>query len=104
MEDFYRSQFRLPHALYEQLRASAQQEGRSINAEVVARLQHSFASNQQDQPVTAGLVKDMLAEMRATMNDDLARAERELRQYVEDALKKFESDALKRSFTSSRRK
>jgi len=42
MEDTHRSQFRLPHSLYEQLTSAAQQEGRSLNAEIVARLQRSF--------------------------------------------------------------
>lgn len=42
MEELYRSQFRLPWALYEQLKERAEVEGRSLNAEVVKRLEASF--------------------------------------------------------------
>ncbi|KAF0812885.1 hypothetical protein IGB42_02729 [Andreprevotia sp. IGB-42] len=38
----YRSQFRLPWALYETLKAAADKENRSLNREVVVRLQESF--------------------------------------------------------------
>lgn len=42
MEDIYRSQFRLPYSLYEQLKESADANHRSVNAELVARLEKSF--------------------------------------------------------------
>ena len=45
MEDLYRSQFRLPYALFEQLKAAADKSGRSVNAEVVARLADSFVES-----------------------------------------------------------
>lgn len=42
MEDTFRSQFRLPYPLYEKLKAVAEESNRSLNAEIVARLQQSF--------------------------------------------------------------
>lgn len=42
MEEIYRSQFRLPYALYEQLKGAADLNHRSVNAELVARLEQSF--------------------------------------------------------------
>lgn len=42
MEEIYRSQFRLPYSLYEQIKASADANHRSVNAELVARLEASF--------------------------------------------------------------
>ncbi len=39
MEEIYRSQFRLPYSLYEQLKASADKNRRSVNAELIARLE-----------------------------------------------------------------
>ncbi|MFX6258380.1 Arc family DNA-binding protein, partial [Acinetobacter baumannii] len=39
MEDTYRSQFRLPYALYELLKAAADANKRSVNAELVSRLE-----------------------------------------------------------------
>ena len=42
MDDLYRSQFRLPYPLYEKLKAHADKSGRSVNAELVARLEQSF--------------------------------------------------------------
>lgn len=42
MDEIYRSQFRLPQSLYECLKKSADSNHRSVNAELVARLEHSF--------------------------------------------------------------
>ncbi|MGQ7814578.1 Arc family DNA-binding protein [Metapseudomonas furukawaii] len=44
MDDIYRSQFRLPYPLYEQLKQAADDNRRSVNAELVARLTESFGS------------------------------------------------------------
>lgn len=41
-QDTYRSQFRLPYPLYEDLKKAADHNHRSLNAEIVARLQQSF--------------------------------------------------------------
>lgn len=40
--DYFRSQFRLPNELYERLKAEAERGGRSLNGEIVARLEASF--------------------------------------------------------------
>lgn len=42
MEEIYRSQFRLPYSLYELLKASADENRRSVNAELIARLESTF--------------------------------------------------------------
>lgn len=42
MNDTYRSQFRLPFDLADKLRDAAEASGRSMNAEIVARLEASF--------------------------------------------------------------
>ncbi len=42
MEDLYRSQFRLPYSLYEHLKEAADRNHRSVNAELVARLESTF--------------------------------------------------------------
>jgi hypothetical protein len=42
MEEIYRSQFRMPQELYEQLKVAADGNKRSVNAELVARLEESF--------------------------------------------------------------
>jgi len=42
MEEIYRSQFRLPYSLYESLKKSADANRRSVNAELIARLEESF--------------------------------------------------------------
>jgi hypothetical protein len=41
-KDTYRSQFRMPQQLFEKLKAAADQNKRSVNAELVARLEASF--------------------------------------------------------------
>lgn len=48
MQEIFRSQFRLPHSLYEKLKASAESSNRSLNAEIVARLEESFAGRASD--------------------------------------------------------
>lgn len=40
--DQFRSQFRLPGKLYDLLKEAAEKNGRSLNAEIVARLEASF--------------------------------------------------------------
>jgi hypothetical protein len=42
MKDSYRSQFRLPWPLYHQLNESATKNQRSLNAELVARLESTY--------------------------------------------------------------
>lgn len=49
MEDTFRSQFRLPYPLYEKLKAVAEQSNRSLNAEIVARLQSSFQRDESEE-------------------------------------------------------
>lgn len=56
MEEIYRSQFRLPYSLYEQLKASADKNRRSVNAELIARLEESLWS-QPDEPKDKPLFK-----------------------------------------------
>lgn len=41
-QDMYRSQFRLPYPLYEELKKAAEHNHRSLNAELVSRLQSTF--------------------------------------------------------------
>lgn len=55
MEDIYRSQFRLPYSLYEQLKESADNNHRSVNAELVARLEESFS------PDMTGFIRTKIA-------------------------------------------
>nr|WP_163503965.1 Arc family DNA-binding protein [Halomonas socia] len=48
VQDIFRSQFRLPYPLYEDLKKAADDNHRSLNAEIVARLEQSFADEQGD--------------------------------------------------------
>lgn len=50
MSEIYRSQFRLPFKLFEKLKAEAGKAGRSVNAELVGRLERSLteSSNELD--------------------------------------------------------
>ncbi len=61
MEDIYRSQFRLPYSLYESLKEAADANRRSVNAELVARLEASFdAQDRPDPHMTFHIDKDRL--------------------------------------------
>lgn len=46
-DDIYRSQFRLPYRLYETLKKAAEQSHRSLNAEIVARLEASLDEDRE---------------------------------------------------------
>lgn len=46
MQEIFRSQFRLPVDLADKLRASAEASGRSMNAEIVARLEETITRQQ----------------------------------------------------------
>lgn len=71
MEEIYRSQFRLPYSLYEHLKASAEKNRRSVNAELIARLEETCAIDVALECVapgasvtgTAGLLMDMHAQL-----------------------------------------
>jgi hypothetical protein len=47
MEDTYRSQFRLPQDLYLKLKEAADSNRRSLNAELIARLEPTFPESLQ---------------------------------------------------------
>lgn len=48
MTNIYRSQFRMPFSLFEKLKAEAGKAGRSVNAELVGRLERSLTDSSND--------------------------------------------------------
>lgn len=70
-EDIYRSQFRLPMSLYENLKKATEENGRSLNAELVSRLEQSFEAGDDDALVNS-----------------LRRLHKESQQKVEELLRK----------------
>ena len=48
MSNIYRSQFRMPFSLFEKLKAEAGRAGRSVNAELVGRLERSLTDSSND--------------------------------------------------------
>lgn len=61
MEEIFRSQFRLPAGLADKLRAAAEANNRSMNAEIVARLEQSF-SPETSQPASFGYAVNQMLE------------------------------------------
>lgn len=49
-DDFIKTALRLPKAVHASIQSAATQSGRSMNAEIIARLERSFA----DEPLRAG--------------------------------------------------
>lgn len=79
MEDLYRSQFRLPWSLYEQLKREAEAAGRSLNAEVVQRLETSlqvdtFLSKPVNDPASQAAVLEVTQLVRQLDVVDLLEA------------------------------
>lgn len=64
MQETFRSQFRLPQDLADRLRDAAEASGRSMNAEVVSRLEQTFGEAE-------------LSEQTAALAADLAKAKRD---------------------------
>lgn len=109
-EDIYRSQFRLPYSLYELLKASADENHRSVNAELVARLESTFKKmdvvrhylglplaepENDDPPETStpsskGVSKERLL---STVGDAVTEKENFLLSAMLDALRKIEDPA-----------
>lgn len=78
-DDTYRSQFRLPYELYEQLKKSSKDNHRSLNAEIVDRLQESL------EPAEARTVKLDEETRRELLTQLLAEfAEEGLRRMLEE--------------------
>ncbi len=55
---------RMPEGMRDRIRAAAEENNRSMNAEVVARLQKSFDTFSVDRHVVATIAKDLVAELR----------------------------------------
>ena len=69
IDDQHRSQFRIPYSLYEQLKASAEANKRSLNAEIVLRLEASFRT--AGDPLSASQLKRLLDERDARMIEEI---------------------------------
>jgi len=77
MNEIYRSQFRLPYSLYESLKEAADSNRRSVNAELVARLEASISVYDAIQQVAPGcpiseagqLILDLSSERNEAMED-----------------------------------
>lgn len=67
MKNEFRSQFRLPGNLYDRLKEAAETNGRSLNAEIVVRLQESF------QPDVREALRQMLDEQTEVLLAEFRR-------------------------------
>lgn len=76
MNDLFRSQFRLPQELADQLRRAAESSGRSMNAEVVARLESTFAASTATPAADLSQTVQELQSLQqlGTLNYELQRA------------------------------
>lgn len=77
-KEMFRSQFRLPQSLYEKLKAAAEKNRRSVNAELVARLEESFTS------ISSPSLKSKLGHVLVTNFDDIF--ERAIREVMQNSL------------------
>lgn len=68
MKNEFRSQFRLPGNLYDRLKEAAENNGRSLNAEIVVRLEASFGPDAQ------ALLKQLLDEQTELLLAEFRRA------------------------------
>lgn len=73
MEDIVRSQLRVPFALHEQLRQSAERSGRSLNAEIIYRLSESLKSIPSVQSSVNPKVDDLVGRLSNPAHQDELR-------------------------------
>ncbi|MDH0157362.1 Arc family DNA-binding protein [Stutzerimonas stutzeri] len=95
MEDIYRSQFRLPYSLYESLKEAADANRRSVNAELVARLEASFDSqNRPDPQMTFHIDKDRLLADHGKPKSASGKASEAAQDDLEDILRDIISNTI----------
>lgn len=95
MEDIYRSQFRLPYSLYESLKEAADANRRSVNAELVARLEASFdLLDTTDRKMTFHIEKDRLLADHGKPKSASGKAGGAGQDELEDALRDIISNAI----------
>lgn len=80
MDDTIRSQFRIPAPLYEKLKDAAQVARRSVNAELVFRIEQSFDTVSLQTATSAEVVRELVhrfgGEVRLTLpSEDTVSAE-----------------------------
>lgn len=79
-DDTYRSQFRLPYDLYEKLKASSEENHRSLNAEIVDRLSKSIEGESAFEEMgERELTSHELARIRETMLDAFDRLNKQIK-------------------------
>jgi len=106
MEDLYRSQFRLPWSLYEALKSEAETSGRSLNAEVIRRLETSFQTDKflsldVDGPAARAAVLEVMQLVRQLDVVDLLEAVGEIAEALPSTLIESNTD-LKSSLRAVR--
>ena len=95
MEDIYRSQFRLPYSLYESLKEAADANRRSVNAELVARLEASFdAQDRPDPQMTFHIDKDRLLADHGKPKSASGKASEAPQDDLEDILRDIISNTI----------
>ncbi|SEC24860.1 Arc-like DNA binding domain-containing protein [Pseudomonas saponiphila] len=87
-DEIYRSQFRLPYPLYEQLKAAADGNRRSVNAELVARVEESFASQDRSSAAKSvfGVNKQLLLAGSEALDGDKPVTRAELWEVIGQAI------------------
>lgn len=78
-DDFYRTQIRIPADLHRALKDATEETGRSLNAEIVARLNDSFRSDE---------TLERFNIMSVTLDEKLEKVKREI-----DQMEKSKSEA-----------
>lgn len=87
MEEIYRSQFRLPYPLYERLKASADRNRRSVNAELVARLEEVFSdSPSEDRPVDQPTTRISKEKLLASLEQDRPATKKDINEALMEAM------------------
>src|SRR5690554_6865851 len=79
-DEIYRSQFRLPYSLFEKLKESADAGKRSLNAELVARLEDTFLIEEAIQTIAPGMPLSEAGHLIVDLNEEREAAATELQE------------------------
>jgi hypothetical protein len=67
-DDYLKTALRLPRDLHARIHEAAEKAGRSMNAEIVARLEASFPSLTRE-PISAEDLREIVADLRALLEE-----------------------------------
>lgn len=92
-DEYIKTALRLPRALHAEIQASAEDRGRSMNAEIITRLQKSYEQQEKPKP-EPDILAFLLLALNLSMKDALSPEERKTIEAMMDDMFTIMADRL----------